>query len=265
LSLTAWPIDENKTDAETLRQLYSSIVGNAGGLVAAGGLELKQKGTPNMSVQVLGGTPSEGGCWVPSYAASTGPTYFQNSATYEQLIETANASNPRIDTIVARIFDTSLDSSGKHEPAIAAIAGTPTSGATLGNLAGIAALPKAALLLGYVLVPAAATSIVTADIKNIATRFTPRISWGLISEAGAVEAGSGDYTVAKTGTGGYEIKWNPERASAAYAVLLTPQTTTARGSISGVSRTAKVVDIFMNQHETNAAENAPFAFYVYGG
>jgi hypothetical protein len=126
-----------------------------------------------MSVLVAGGTPAEGGCWLPGYTTSTGPYYFQNSASYEQVIETAGASNPRVDTIIARVYDTNLDSSGKHEPILAALKGAEESGCTLANKKGVAAVPKSSLVLGYVLVEAKASSIVTADIANVAALVGP--------------------------------------------------------------------------------------------
>jgi hypothetical protein len=168
MTLTTWAVDEHLSDAQVIRQSIGSLIGAAGGLVAAGGLALTQKGTPNMSVLVAGGTPAEGGCWLPGYTTSTGPYYFQNSASYEQVIETAGASNPRVDTIIARVYDTNLDSSGKHEPILAALKGAEESGCTLANKKGVAAVPKSSLVLGYVLVEAKASSIVTADIANVA-------------------------------------------------------------------------------------------------
>ncbi len=107
--------------------------------------------------------------WIPGYTTTTGPYYFQNTADYEQVIPTADATNPRIETIVARVYDNAVDSSGKHEAVFEALKGTAKAGATLGNLEGIAAVPKNCFVIGYVLVPAKATSIVTADIKNVAT------------------------------------------------------------------------------------------------
>jgi hypothetical protein len=173
MTLTAWPIDEHPSDAEVIRQAYGSLVGAAGGLVASGGLAVSQKGTPAMAVLVAGGTPAEGGLWIPGYTATTGPTYFQNSATYEQPIEAAGASNPRIDTIVARVYDTNLDSSGKHEPVIEALRGKEETGVTLpAKKSSPAAVPKNCMVLAYVLVPSKAASIVTADIENVATPFT---------------------------------------------------------------------------------------------
>src|ERR1039458_1057180 len=123
MTLFAWPVDELASDAQVIRQAAGSLIGAAGGLVAAGGLELTQKGSPDMHVLIKGGTPAEGGLWIPGYTTTTGPYYFQNSASYEQTIETSGATNPRVDTIIARIYDTALDSSGKHEPVFQAVKG----------------------------------------------------------------------------------------------------------------------------------------------
>lgn len=98
------------------------------------------------------------------------------SSTTNLTISTANPSLPRIDTITLTIAD-----SGYTEPAGVSgnaavpqvVVGTATSGATLANLTGKAALPASSLLLGYCLVPAAAANIITADIANVATPVVP--------------------------------------------------------------------------------------------
>lgn len=72
-------------------------------------------------------------------------------------ISTADATNPRIDQIVMRVYDSDVDGSGQIKWAIEKVTGTPTAGATLANLNGAAALPSTAMRLAYVLVPAAFT------------------------------------------------------------------------------------------------------------
>lgn len=54
-----------------------------------------------------------------------------------------------------------------------------------------------------------------------------RLSWGLLSESGAITAGSGDFTVAHIGVGEYEVKWNVAKASASYAVIPNAQNVVA--------------------------------------
>ena len=217
MTLTTWAVDEHLSDAQVIRQSIGSLIGAAGGLVAAGGLALTQKGTPNMSVLVAGGTPAEGGCWLPGYTTSTGPYYFQNSASYEQVIETAGASNPRVDTIIARVYDTNLDSSGKHEPILAALKGAEESGCTLANKKGVAAVPKSSLVLGYVLVEAKASSIVTADIANVAALVGPPTGFvtasALAAEAvTAPKLGAAAVTASKLGLGTVRQEGEPAQS-----------------------------------------------------
>lgn len=46
-------------------------------------------------------------------------------------------------------------------------------------------------------------------------------SWGLIGSTGAIEAGSGDYTVSNPSEGKYIVTWKTAKASANYAVVAT--------------------------------------------
>lgn len=67
----------------------------------------------------------------------------------------ADATNPRIDQVVMRVYDHVSDGLGLREARLAIVAGTPTAGATLDNRSGAAGLPSSAMLLADVLVPAA--------------------------------------------------------------------------------------------------------------
>jgi hypothetical protein len=164
MTFTAWPIDGHASDSQVIRQQAGSLVAAAGGLVAAGNLELTQKATPNMSVQVAAGS-----CWVPGFpAGGVNPYFFNNSAAYERTIA-ASGTEPRVDTIVVQVKDEAYEGTG-HEPVIEALKGKEETGVTLGNLKGIATVPHGCLVLGYVFVEKSATSIVTADIKNVAER-----------------------------------------------------------------------------------------------
>jgi hypothetical protein len=161
MTLTAWAIDEVPADGQIMRQAMGSLVGKAGGIEATGALKLTQKGTPNMSVQI-----AAGGVWVPGSVTTTqGPYYVYNSATFEQPIVAAGASNPRVDTIVMRILDEEYEGASK-EPKFESLKGTEEPGVTLPNKNGKATVPKSCYVLGYVLVPPVATTIVTADIES---------------------------------------------------------------------------------------------------
>lgn len=139
----------------------------AGGLLSASDLNLSAPGS-GLSVNISTGEAIVGG----SEGGVQGGYYARNASTTNLTISTANPTNPRIDTVCVTIAD-----NGYTEPTgvsgnaavLQVVTGTPTAGATLSNLNGKAALPLSSLLLGYVLVPAAASNIITADISNRAT------------------------------------------------------------------------------------------------
>ena len=85
-----------------------------------------------------------------------------------QSFEIADPTNPRIDRLVVQILDKNV--AGSSDATVGSkfrvISGTPTSGATLGNLTGAAAVPANTYLLANVLVPAAATSITGVNIDT---------------------------------------------------------------------------------------------------
>lgn len=143
----------------------------AGGTLSASDLILSAPGS-GLSVNVSTGEAIVGG----SEGGTQGGYYARNASTTNLAISTANATNPRIDTVCLTIAD-----AGYTEPTgvsgnaavLQVVTGTATSGANLTNLSGKAGLPLSSLLLGYVLVPAAASSIVTNDIANQATPIRP--------------------------------------------------------------------------------------------
>lgn len=94
------------------------------------------------------------------------------------------------------------------------------------------------------------------------------VSWGAISEAGAIDAGSGDFTVSKISTGLYEIKWTKAKASANYAVLATvggtPAVTYVGYAATVGTRTTtdlKIATVVLSGASFVGA-NAPFSFVV---
>lgn len=90
-----------------------------------------------------------------------------NSADFELGgIGVADATNPRIDQIIARILDDTHDSSGERKWRLEVLQGTATGGATLDNRSGAPALPNSCLRLADVLVPAGASSLLTANIRD---------------------------------------------------------------------------------------------------
>jgi hypothetical protein len=78
----------------------------------------------------------------------------------------ADPSDPRLDVIVVHVYDDEWDASGNEGLELEVLEGTPTTGATLDNRNGAAAVPDTALWLADVLVPAGATSISSGDIRD---------------------------------------------------------------------------------------------------
>lgn len=94
----------------------------------------------------------------------------------------APVANPRVDTIVARIFDSEAGAvapTGKPQNSVFLdiIVGAETAGATTTNLVGKAALPPTALPLSYAVIPVGATSVLTAYLTdaNIRNVSNPKI------------------------------------------------------------------------------------------
>lgn len=81
-------------------------------------------------------------------------------------IAAAHATNPRLDQIVARVYDEDALDQDLRTWRLEVIGGTATGGATLDNRNGADALPPSAMLLADVLVPASAASLGSSDIRD---------------------------------------------------------------------------------------------------
>lgn len=157
--------------AALFRQTVAALLGRTqpgtlaytdGGVVNPTDMAVTQNGTPNMSVNVAGGF-----CFIPQTQVANGGLYGGlNDATLNLAVSAANATNPRVDLLAAVALDKAYSgATTKWTPQV--ITGTPTAGATLANKSGAPALPAASIPLAYVLVPANATSVTTADITNV--------------------------------------------------------------------------------------------------
>ncbi len=159
--------------AKLFRDAVSSLVGPTGGVVTAGDFATSEHIAANSSVNV-----AVGQAWVPgTLATDAGLYYIRNTATVNLPISASDSTNPRVEKIVLRIKDSSYAGT-EDEAALEVIKGTATGGATLANKTGVGATPASSLVLAYVLVPAKATSIVAANIENVATPFLARRAGG---------------------------------------------------------------------------------------
>jgi hypothetical protein len=142
-------------------QRGSTIGSVLGGLVAATDLETTYAGS-GLKISV-----APGEAIVAGHNATQSGYYFRNTSADTITPPAANLSNPRIERLVAQVHDASYEGAS-NSFALELLNGTPTPGATLTNLSGVAAAPNSSMTLAYVLIPAAATTISNADIKNVA-------------------------------------------------------------------------------------------------
>lgn len=155
--------------AVDLRQMVGSLVSTEG-IKTSTDLAVAQRAAgANMSVDVAAGTA----VIQDDHATGGGFYSYTLSATSNVApVTVADATNPRIDRVVVRVRDQALGDAA-NDAAIVILAGTPTSGATLANLNGAAAVPGSSLLLANILIPAAGTSVTTANIGNVAAIVKP--------------------------------------------------------------------------------------------
>jgi hypothetical protein len=126
---------------------------------------VRQRGAgANMSVDI----GMDDGAWVRGDAVTLQGLYYvaPHTATINEVISTADGTNPRLDQIVLEIKDHQHDASGSSLAQTRVVTGTPTAGATLDNRNGAAALPASAILLADVLVAISDTSITDAEIRD---------------------------------------------------------------------------------------------------
>lgn len=97
-----------------------------------------------------------GQAWVRGDYRTTQGLYFCRVPTAEVVtLEAAHATLPRIDAIILQVTDADIPGDGTTQWDVTYAKGTATAGATLTNLTGAPTIPNTAMLLAYVLVPAA--------------------------------------------------------------------------------------------------------------
>jgi hypothetical protein len=133
------------------------------GVVGASDLMVVQRGAgANQSVDV--GT---GFAWVQlDTGTRNGMGHVTNDAVANVTVTAANGTNPRIDQIILRWNDTSIPTGSGNVPTLEVLTGTATSGATLANRTGAAALPNDCLRLADLLIPALSTTISNTQIRD---------------------------------------------------------------------------------------------------
>ena len=163
LSVTSAPWQQVNMPALDLRRwLYATGVQE--GIRSSTDLTVVQRGAgANMSVDVGVGFAMVQGDSV----TNQGLFLAYNDAATNAVVTAAHATLPRIDRVCVRVRD-AFHGDAANDISFQVVAGTATSGATLVNLNGAAAVPASHLLLANVLVGAAVSSITNANIANVA-------------------------------------------------------------------------------------------------
>jgi len=165
LTVTSAPFQQVNMPALDLRRFMSSVVSGEGVLGSTDMTVAQRAAGANMSVDIAAGQALVKGDTV----TNQGYYYAYNDATVNLAVGAAHATLPRIDRIALRVRD-AFHGDAANDEAFVVVAGTATTGATLANLTGAAAVPGGHLLLANVLVPAAATTVTTANIGNVRSR-----------------------------------------------------------------------------------------------
>lgn len=141
-------LQENCYPAQYDRLMLGNVVCSEGVADVGGGSLLVTTGGAGLDLSV-----AQGGGWVEGDDDDRGFYSIYNDAPVELTATAANPTNPRIDQVIARVYDSTYGE-GADEWVLEMLDGTPTAGATLANLNGADTLPDNAITLAYILVPA---------------------------------------------------------------------------------------------------------------
>jgi hypothetical protein len=183
--------DFNPAVAVTFQRMRALLLEGGGGLqegvLGAGDLKVSQRAAgANLSADVAAGA-----AWVTiDTGARNGATHIYNDAVFNAGPFTAgHATLPRVDQVILRYNDSAIPTGAGNTPTIEVLTGTATSGATLDNRLGATALPNDCLRLADILVPAASTSVTTANIRD-------RRPWARGGHVFQIGSGGGNVTTA---------------------------------------------------------------------
>lgn len=175
--VTAFPLKDDLQwyDPAVIFQPFDDIFGR--GVVGSTDLQVIQN-APDGQISV---NPGRGYVPYPSGGKrlfSTSVAIRSDAAEFQHAIG-AYTGTPRVDRIVSKILDATLNSPDVLKGGVFdVLPGVPTAGATLANLSGAASVPSTVLLLGNVLVNGATIPTANIDSTFGTTRARARIGGG---------------------------------------------------------------------------------------
>lgn len=161
--LEAVHVDGHDYTFQQLRHLFEKAAAVCQeGVIESGDYKAVQRAAgANMSVDV----PAGDAFVKMDTGVRNGLYQVTNDGVVNVAVTAADPANPRIDQLVLQANDSNV--AGATDLAeLKVLAGTPTVGATLDNRSGAAALGNDRILLADILVPAASTTVTTANIRD---------------------------------------------------------------------------------------------------
>lgn len=155
-------LQQGSHPAENDRLTMQGIVSSTG-IIGSTSLAVTAQASPNMTVNIATGWGA-----VVSSTTNAGVYTFYNDAATVATITTADATNPRIDRVVATIND-AYYSGTLNNVVFAVVAGTPAASPTA------PATPSNSVSLATIAVAAGATSITGANITDTRTASTSNL------------------------------------------------------------------------------------------
>lgn len=122
----------------------------------------RSSGGANLSVDIAAGPAFVQG----DTTSRQGLYHVYNDAVVNLAIGTNTSGSPRIDQVVARVYDSQDGLAGSDQATLEILPGSAQAGATLDNRNGAAVLPLTCMRIADILVPASASGIVNANIRD---------------------------------------------------------------------------------------------------
>lgn len=168
--LNTFPLDAKTYEFEWLRRFLKMTPVQAG-VLDPGDFKVTDGAGADLKVDIAAGA-----ALVQAATGFRNELYLQiNDAAVANAVtlDAAHATLPRVDAIILQLNDSDDLGDASDTPLFDKVTGVPTSGATNDNGLGASgpggtgpALPNDCLLLGWVLVPAAATSLAAGNIRD---------------------------------------------------------------------------------------------------
>jgi hypothetical protein len=161
-TIGTWAIQAEDAPAQIARLIANALLEEGVVDVAGDSFKVEEDTGSNMQIKVGSGTVGDL-CVIDGDAVAVQGTYVGQhaNATQTLVVAASDASDDRIDRVIARVYDDDADSSGNSYMDIEVLTGTPAGSPTA------PALPSGAISLATIEVDASVTAVTNADITDL--------------------------------------------------------------------------------------------------